>query len=397
MRTMTKLLSRHQLQHLSEHKYSVEGTTLLEPMLQKYWNWLLEYIPLWWSPNAITLAGLFSNILSTSVLMMYSPDAKQAVPGWAYVICGLATFIYQSLDSIDGKQARRTNTSSPLGELFDHGADAITNGMLAIGISVSFKLGNEPHLLICLLCFQLFIFYCAHWQAYVSGTLQMYTFDVNEGHYYAIGVYFVTSVSGEQIWAQEVGMLGIQLKDCIIYTYIVFALLRLLKNFSVIFVKGGIGKDGSTVAGTSTIFPLFPIAIVLGVQVTLHVMSPSQVFHQHRCLYMTCFTMLATKVTTRLMLANLSKSEMSLVCFGLTGPSVMLANQYFNCILDEYFTLLCCFFLVTINFLWFSYQISMEICEHLNIHMFTISSKPPHSVKNGVRNGVVTGTSVSKH
>jgi phosphatidylglycerophosphate synthase len=31
----------------------------------------------------------------------------------------VSLFIYQSFDAIDGKQARRTNTSSPLGELFD--------------------------------------------------------------------------------------------------------------------------------------------------------------------------------------------------------------------------------------------------------------------------------------
>lgn len=29
--------------------------------------------------------------------------------------------MYQSLDAIDGKQARRTGSSGPLGELFDHG------------------------------------------------------------------------------------------------------------------------------------------------------------------------------------------------------------------------------------------------------------------------------------
>lgn len=33
----------------------------------------------------------------------------------------LGLFLYQSLDAIDGKQARRTGTSGPLGELFDHG------------------------------------------------------------------------------------------------------------------------------------------------------------------------------------------------------------------------------------------------------------------------------------
>lgn len=34
---------------------------------------------------------------------------------------GIGLFVYQSLDAIDGKQARRTGMSGPLGELFDHG------------------------------------------------------------------------------------------------------------------------------------------------------------------------------------------------------------------------------------------------------------------------------------
>lgn len=41
-------------------------------------------------------------------------------------------FLYQSLDAIDGKQARRTNSSSPLGELFDHGCDAVSTGALLL-------------------------------------------------------------------------------------------------------------------------------------------------------------------------------------------------------------------------------------------------------------------------
>lgn len=35
-------------------------------------------------------------------------------------------FTFQTLDAIDGKQARRTNSSSPLGQLFDHGCDALS-------------------------------------------------------------------------------------------------------------------------------------------------------------------------------------------------------------------------------------------------------------------------------
>lgn len=44
----------------------------------------------------------------------------------------LGLFIYQSLDAIDGKQARRTNSSSALGELFDHGCDAVSTGIYVV-------------------------------------------------------------------------------------------------------------------------------------------------------------------------------------------------------------------------------------------------------------------------
>jgi phosphatidylglycerophosphate synthase len=46
-----------------------------------------------------------------------------------YFFTALGLFIYQSLDAIDGKQARRTNSQSPLGELFDHGCDSVSAGM----------------------------------------------------------------------------------------------------------------------------------------------------------------------------------------------------------------------------------------------------------------------------
>lgn len=50
-------------------------------------------------------------------------------PLWAYLLCAVGLFVYQSLDAIDGKQARRTNSSSPLGELFDHGCDSLSTGV----------------------------------------------------------------------------------------------------------------------------------------------------------------------------------------------------------------------------------------------------------------------------
>ncbi len=42
-------------------------------------------------------------------------------PLWVYFCSGAACLFYLHMDCLDGKQARKTNTSSPLGQLFDHG------------------------------------------------------------------------------------------------------------------------------------------------------------------------------------------------------------------------------------------------------------------------------------
>ena len=74
-----QVLSQSQLKRLKEHKYSAEGTSLLEPPIQVFWRWTVEQIPLWWAPNAITLVGLFINIATTLILVFYSPDCIHEV------------------------------------------------------------------------------------------------------------------------------------------------------------------------------------------------------------------------------------------------------------------------------------------------------------------------------
>ena len=53
-----------------------------------------------------------------------SSSAVYAVPGIIFLWNCSAMLIYQTLDNMDGKQARKTGSGSPLGLLFDHGCDA---------------------------------------------------------------------------------------------------------------------------------------------------------------------------------------------------------------------------------------------------------------------------------
>ena len=73
------ILSLQQLKALSNHKYSSEGSSITEPVLQLFWRWLVEQVPLWVAPNLITIVGLIINVGTSLLLMYYSPDAKTQV------------------------------------------------------------------------------------------------------------------------------------------------------------------------------------------------------------------------------------------------------------------------------------------------------------------------------
>ena len=73
------------------------------------------------APNLITLIGLVINIIGAVMYLPYDTTWTMKFPPWMYFVSATCAFMYQTFDAVDGKQARRTGTSSPLGQLFDHG------------------------------------------------------------------------------------------------------------------------------------------------------------------------------------------------------------------------------------------------------------------------------------
>ena len=86
--------------------------------------------------------------------------------------CAVGLFLYQTLDGMDGNQARRIGLSNPLGEFFDHGLDAILTFMYAAVSACSVGINQNCPLLglwLCVTVLMLNFFY--HWQTFVSGVL----------------------------------------------------------------------------------------------------------------------------------------------------------------------------------------------------------------------------------
>ncbi|XP_071452387.1 cholinephosphotransferase 1 isoform X3 [Hetaerina americana] len=364
-----KLLSPGQLRRLGEHEYHCASDSLLDPWLNPWWSWLVTKVPLSVAPNTITIVGLAVNILTTLILIIYSPDAKAEAPRWAFFVCALGLFIYQSLDAIDGKQARRTGTSSPLGELFDHGCDSISTVFVAVSACISVQLGYYPTWMFFQCFCAMALFYCAHWQTYVSGKLRFGKVDVTEAQITIIFIHLISAVFGSSIWSTKLPFFDVEMKLIPMFVALLVAILLAQANIVVIFT-GGVGKNGSTVAGTSVLSPVIPFGLVIVPAYIIYKKSIDGVYENNPVLYILAFGLVTSKVTNRLVVAHMTKNEMEYLDSALLGPSMLFLNQYFNFYIAEYNVLWLCLIWTVIDLLKYSSQVCLEICDHLKIDLF---------------------------
>ncbi|XP_044255895.1 choline/ethanolaminephosphotransferase 1 isoform X5 [Tribolium madens] len=322
-----RLLSDAQLKRLGEHQYSCQSVSILDKLLQPYWNWLTSKVPLWLAPNLITILGLIVNIVTALILIWFSPDAKQEAPRWACGLCGFGLFVYQSLDAIDGKQARKTGTANPLGELFDHGCDSISTVFVALSACIAVQLGYYPGWMFFQCFCAMTLFYCAHWQTYVSGTLRFGRIDVTEAQYTIMGILLLSTIFGPSVWSTK---------------------------------------------GTSVLSPVIPFSMVLVPAFIIYQKSTQHVYEEHPALYVLAFGLVAAKVTNRLVVAHMTKSEMDYMDWSLLGPAMLFLNQYFNTFIREYYILWLCMIWVIVDLLRYCYQICQEICDFLHVELFRI-------------------------
>ncbi|XP_075470228.1 choline/ethanolaminephosphotransferase 1 isoform X1 [Ascaphus truei] len=373
----TPPLSRHQLKRLEEHRYRSCGKSLLEPLMQGFWEWLVGRLPVWIAPNLITIVGLLINIFTTVVLVYYCPTATEEAPVWTYLSCAVGLFIYQSLDAIDGKQARRTNSSTPLGELFDHGCDSLSTVFVVLGTCIAVQLGTNPDwMFFC--CFAgMFMFYCAHWQTYVSGTLRFGIIDVTEVQIFIITMHLLAVIGGPALWQSMIPLLDIPVKLAPALCTVAGTIFSCTNYFRVIFT-GGIGKNGSTIAGTSVLSPMLHIGSVIILATMIYKKSAVQLFEKHPCLYILAFGFVSAKVTNKLVVAHMTKSEMHLHDTAFIGPALLFLDQYFNSFIDEYIVLWIALVFSLVDLIRYSVSVCNQIASHLHIEVFRIKTNVSH-------------------
>jgi ethanolaminephosphotransferase len=110
--------------------------------------------------------------------------------------------MYQTFDNVDGKQARRTGTSSGLGELFDHGIDSLNCTLASLLETAAMGLGTSKSGVFTALCPCLPMFFST-WETYHTHTLYLGVINgPTEGLLLACTFMVISGYYGPGIWTE---------------------------------------------------------------------------------------------------------------------------------------------------------------------------------------------------
>lgn len=134
MSTLMKdvFLTREERQNIANWKYACVDHSITTKIYTPFWNFLARQVPATVAPNIVSLAGLICILYFFNLAFNYAAEMPSACS-----FAGVAlVFTYMSLDAIDGKHARNTGNSSPLGELFDHSCDNVSVPFMVMGFTL---------------------------------------------------------------------------------------------------------------------------------------------------------------------------------------------------------------------------------------------------------------------
>ncbi|XP_076957397.1 choline/ethanolaminephosphotransferase 1-like isoform X1 [Bidens hawaiensis] len=337
----------------------------------------------------ITLMG-FMMLLGSAVLgYIYSPHLDSPPPRWVHFAHGLLLFLYQTFDAVDGKQARRTSSSSPLGELFDHGCDALACALEALAFGSTVMCGRNTFWFWVISAVP---FYCATWEHYFTNTLILPAVNgPTEGLMLIYMAHFFTAIVGAEWWAQGFGksipllswvpfINGIPTSD-VLLLMVLFAVIPTV-TFNVQNVYKVVqSRKGSML---NALAMLVPFCVLLGVIISWDYMSPSDLIGNYPHMVVMGTGLAFGFLVGRMILAHLCDEPKGLKT-GMSTSLLYLPLAIANTLtarlndgvplIDEKWVLLGFCLYTAALYLHFATSVIHEITTALGIYCFRITKK----------------------
>lgn len=316
-------LDERMLKGLSTYKYKASGYTWLDDLHNPMWNWIVEHLfPMWLAPNLVTLTGVLFIIGSHVLLAWHAPFMNGSeAPPWVHIFAGLSIIAYVNLDCMDGKQARRTGSSSPLGQLFDHGCDALAVGLILINVATSVGLTCGPHLTI--MSFAAMVTWVlAQWEEYHTG-MMLYGngyFGVIEANYALASVPIISGFAGVGLWqrplhellpfAPPAALADVNLMWGVFYIAVTCMSIQIIGQCVRVFAAAGTldaAEAGHKDLGTLNAVKHLLLLVVFFALAYMFLQQPAHGGSYHCRALLLCVNLSYSVVATQLIMAHMAK------------------------------------------------------------------------------------------
>ncbi|KAI0219463.1 Ethanolaminephosphotransferase 1 [Lamellibrachia satsuma] len=386
MRMAYKYLSKEILIGFDKYKYNAVDTSPVSIYVSHpLWNRIVQYYPKWWAPNVITLTGFLFIVVNFIHLTyhdnyFYASDNTHPeytpVPAWVWLVTAIFVFVAHVLDGTDGKQARRTNSCGPLGELFDHGLDSWAVSLLTICVySIygrgDFSVGIER--LFYLLLLVISMFHITHWEKYNSGVLYLpWSYDISQ--YGMVIMFVMTYFMGTQVWKFYVPGLTNVISGRLIEFLLYFGVFFLSVPLSLWNVYESICNGTSKKRGLlGGLRPCVPVVMCFGLFIWWVHVSPYEILRQQPRLVFLAASTVFSNTQTRLIVSCMSDTTCEVFNWLLLPLIVLVVGvQTLTLGITELYLLWAYTLFVIAAHIHYGICVVQQLADHMNIQVFQI-------------------------
>jgi ethanolaminephosphotransferase len=370
-------LTKNSLKRLEKFQYSGVNISysynwIISPLLD---NFIMKIIPLWLAPNLITILSFVFNLLAL-LLICYetglSLDVR--VSNYAMLFKAFSHIAYLILDNADGKQARRTKTSSPLGLLLDHGLDAITTAIVGYNCSLMIMLGNNSISSYFLFLGLFFGYFIANYEEYRTGKMILGLINgPDDGNIFVCLVAIFSFLFGPEKFHLEI--YGFRLADIFVFGVCVGTIICTIESIKNI-TKG---KNFAEEIKVLLVDSFWIINSLLLPFITY--LIDSKFYFDNIMFFLTLMTVMFLRIGIEILI--------NIVCVRKMRPNYLInvtimiwyinliakiigINSFSNAV---FYNLLILAVINSFELLKFMFFVTFEIRDHLNLSLFFIPSK----------------------
>jgi len=279
------------------------------------------------------------------------------------------SFARQTLDAIDGKQARRTDSSSPLGELMDHGiCDNVGILFVSIICGALCQLGKTP-------LFFFFILggvgshYCEMWATFLTGQIEFWYVSFTESEVLAMLTHIFFAFFGLGMVKAKIPNTNIRYVEALFY--ITLCQFALAMFGAPLRVRDWISHQKKNVF---EIYSYLAPGIFIIVFSTLWWILSPEVVTLHFVPFSFANGFLMGNACCRLVASRVCKEKPPVFYLVSLGLVVGVINSKLRIVNEEYYVWAYCVWTI-LAFAHYSVCVSLAFKKVLNINIFTLKKK----------------------